>query len=59
MLIRLLGAVALSCALLSGCANTKQAAQTDSKSILQKADSGPEIHGEVGMMYGSGNLSRH
>jgi len=53
MLIRLLGAAALSCALLSGCANTKQTAQTDSNSILRKADSGPEIHGEVGAMYGA------
>ncbi len=53
MLIRLLGAAALCCALLSSCANTKQAEQTDSKSILRKADSGQEIHGEVGAMYGA------
>jgi hypothetical protein len=59
MLIRLLGAAALSCALLSGCTNTKQAGQTDSKFILRKADSDPEIHGEAAMMYGNGNLSPH
>ena len=52
MLIRLLGAAALF-PLLSGCANTKQAEQIDSKSILRKADSGQEIHGEVGAMYGA------
>lgn len=54
MLIRLLGAATLCFALLPGCANTKQAEQADSKSILRKADSGPEIHGEVGAMYGAG-----
>ena len=53
MLIRLLGAAALCCALLWGCANTKQAEQTDSKSILRKAESGSEIHGEVGVTYGA------
>jgi hypothetical protein len=53
MLIHLLGAAALYCALLSGCANTKQAEQADSKSILRKADTGSEIHGEVGAMYGA------
>jgi hypothetical protein len=53
MLIRLLGAATLCFALLSGCANTKQAEQSDSKSILRKADSGQEIHGEVGAMYGA------
>ena len=53
MLIRLLGAAALCYALLSSCANTKQAEQDDSKSILRKANSGSEIHGEVGAMYGA------
>ena len=54
MLIRLLGAATLCFALLSGCASTKQAQQDDSKSILRKADSSQEIHGEVGAMYGAG-----
>jgi hypothetical protein len=54
MLIRLLGAAAALCFVLSsGCASTKQAQQDDSKSILRKADSGQEIHGEVGAMYGA------
>jgi hypothetical protein len=53
MLIRLVGAAALCCALFVGCTNTKQARQDDSKSILRKADSGQEIHGEVGTMYGA------
>jgi hypothetical protein len=38
--------------LLSGCADTKQAAQADSDSILRKSDSDHEVHGEVGVMYG-------
>jgi uncharacterized protein YceK len=38
--------------LLSGCADTKQAAQADSGSILRKSDSDHEVHGEVGVMYG-------
>jgi len=54
MLIRLLGAVALCFALVPGCADTKQAKQTDSKSILQKAESDHQIHGEIGVMYGRG-----
>jgi hypothetical protein len=53
MLIRLLGAAALCCALLSSCAITNQAEQTDSKSILRKADTDQGIHGEVGAMYGA------
>jgi hypothetical protein len=53
MLIRLLGAAALCYALLPSCANTKQAEQDDSTSILRKADSGQEIHGEVSAMYGA------
>ena len=52
MLIRLLGVAAVCCAL-STCANPKQAEQDDSKSILRKANSGSEIHGEVGAMYGA------
>jgi hypothetical protein len=54
MLIRLFGAAALCFALFPGCADTKQAKQTDSKSILQKAESDRGIHGEVGVMYGRG-----
>jgi len=38
--------------LLSGCADTKQAAQADSNSLLQKPESDHEVHGEVGVMYG-------
>jgi hypothetical protein len=38
--------------LLSGCADTKQAAQADPDSILRKSDSDHEVHGEVGVMYG-------
>jgi hypothetical protein len=40
--------------LLSGCADTKQGAQADSDSILQKPESDHEVHGEVGAMYGHG-----
>lgn len=54
MLIRLLGAVALCFALFPGCAGTKQAKQTDSNSILRKADSDRQVHGEIGIMYGRG-----
>lgn len=53
MLIRLLGAMAV-CFALFGCADTKQAKQTDSKSILRKAESDRQIHGEIGIMYGRG-----
>ncbi len=38
--------------LLSGCADTKQAAQADSNSILREPESDHEVHGEVGAMYG-------
>jgi len=36
---------------LSGCADTKQTAQADSNSLLQKPESDHEVHGEVGVMY--------
>ena len=36
----------------AGCA-TSQTSQADSNSIMQKADSGREVHGEVGVMYGA------
>lgn len=54
MLIRLLSAAAFCFALLPGCADTRQATQTDSKSILRKADSDQQVHGEIGVMYGRG-----
>lgn len=38
--------------LLSGCADTKQASEGDSDSILRNSDSDQEVHGEVGAMYG-------
>jgi hypothetical protein len=38
--------------LLSGCADTKQAAEADSNSIFHKSESDHEVHGEVGAMYG-------
>jgi hypothetical protein len=37
--------------LLSGCADTKQASQSDSNSVLQQ-ERDHEVHGEVGVMYG-------
>jgi hypothetical protein len=40
------------CSLLSGCA-TKQAAQTDSTSIIREPESSHEVYGEVGAMYGA------
>jgi hypothetical protein len=54
MLIRLLGAAAVCFALFAGCAGTKQVKQTDSPSILRKADSDQQVHGEIGVMYGRG-----
>lgn len=36
----------------AGC-ETDKTAQTESNSIMQKADSGYETHGEVGVMYGA------
>src|ERR1700730_847012 len=42
----------------AGC-ETANKQQADSNSMIQKAPSGQEIHGEAGVMYGSGNLSRH
>ena len=54
ILIRFLGAAALCFALFAGCADTKQVKQTDSQSILRKADSDQQVHGEIGVMYGRG-----
>jgi hypothetical protein len=59
MSMRFLLLLVFCLALLPGCANTKQTQQADSKSIMREADPGHDIHGEVGVMYGSGNLSRH
>jgi hypothetical protein len=52
MLVRALVILIASWSLLSGCADTKQAAQSDSNSVLRKQESDPEVHGEVGVMYG-------
>ena len=38
--------------LLSGCADTKQAAQADPNTLLREPESDHEVHGEVGAMYG-------
>ena len=38
--------------LLSGCADTKPAAQADPNSVLREPESDHEVHGEVGVMYG-------
>ena len=38
--------------LLSGCADTKQASDSDSSSVLSKQENDHEVHGEVGAMYG-------
>ena len=52
MLVRLFVILIASWSLLSGCADTKQAAQEDSNSILREPESDHEVHGEVGAMYG-------
>jgi hypothetical protein len=52
MFARLLALLIASWSLLSSCAETKQDLQTDSNSVLRKADSDHEVHGEVGVMYG-------
>jgi hypothetical protein len=52
MLVRAFVVLIASWSLLSGCADTKQAAHADSDSILQKSESDHEVHGEVGAMYG-------
>jgi hypothetical protein len=49
---RLFAILIASWSLLSGCADTKQAAQGDSNSIFRKSESDHEVHGEVGVMYG-------
>jgi hypothetical protein len=52
MVVRLLVALIASWSLLSGCADTKQAVQADSNSLLRQSDSDHEVHGEVGVLYG-------
>jgi len=52
MLVRLLVILIASWSLFSGCADTKQAAQADSDSVLRQQESDHEAHGEVGVMYG-------
>jgi uncharacterized lipoprotein YajG len=52
MVVRLLVALIASWSLLSGCADTKQAVQADSNSVLRQQESDHEVHGEVGVMYG-------
>jgi hypothetical protein len=37
---------------LSGCAETKQAGQSDSNSVLRQQETDHQVHGEVGVMYG-------
>jgi hypothetical protein len=50
--------IALCATVLAGCESAKPKTVSDG-SIMQKTDNSPEIHGEVGAMYGSGNLSGH
>jgi hypothetical protein len=52
MLVRTFVILIASWSLLSGCADTKQAAQADSNSVLRQKESDHEVHGEVGVMYG-------
>ena len=52
MVVRLLVALIASWSLLSGCADTKQAVQADSNSVLRQQESDHEVHGEVGVLYG-------
>jgi len=52
MLVRLLVILIASWSLFSGCADTRQAAQADSDSVLRQQESDHEAHGEVGVMYG-------
>jgi hypothetical protein len=52
MPVRLFVILIASWSVLSGCADTKQAAQADSNSVLRQEESDHEVHGEVGVMYG-------
>jgi len=53
MFARLFIILIASLLLLSSCAGTKSTAQTDPNSILREPDNSPEIHGEVGALYGA------
>ncbi len=52
MLVRAFVILIASWSVLSGCADTKQAAQADSNSVLRQQENDHEVHGEVGVMYG-------
>jgi hypothetical protein len=55
MFLRVVGhlvAFSVVAVILSSCANTKSAAQTDPNSILQQPQSNYQTHGEVSVMYG-------
>ena len=52
MLVRAFVILIASWSVLSGCADTKQAAQADSNSVLRQQENDHEVHGEVGAMYG-------
>jgi len=52
MVMRVLVVLIAFWSLLSGCADTTQASDGDSNSILRKQDNDHEVHGEVGAMYG-------
>jgi hypothetical protein len=53
MFARLLIILIAPLLLLSSCAGTKSTAQADPNSILREPDNSPEIHGEVGALYGA------
>jgi len=53
MFARTLIILIASLLLLSSCAGTKSTAQADPNSILREPDNSPEVHGEVGAVYGS------
>jgi len=53
MFARLFLILIASSLLLSSCAGTKSTAQADPNSILREPDNSPEIHGEVGALYGA------
>jgi hypothetical protein len=52
MLVRAFAILIASWSVFSGCADTKQATQADSNSVLRQQESDHEVHGEVGVLYG-------
>ncbi len=58
MFARVLIILIASSVLLSSCANANSTAQADPNSILREPDNSPEVHGEVGALYGA-SASRH